>query len=110
MVVVKKSRFKSWERKLKSSAGSSVHISSELEKLTPHSTCGNCASLIQEQKGAPKRSLVALLIQKLVSYLLEPSLISAFSVAPRARAYFLPAKRTPVTIALPLEWSTSAAS
>jgi len=28
MVVVKKSRFKSWERKLKSSAGSSVHISS----------------------------------------------------------------------------------
>jgi hypothetical protein len=31
-VVVKKSGFKSWERKLKSSAGSSVHISSELEK------------------------------------------------------------------------------
>ena len=31
-VVVKKSGFKSWERKLKSSAGSSVHISVELEK------------------------------------------------------------------------------
>jgi hypothetical protein len=31
-VVVKKSGFKNWERKLKSSAGSSVHISSELEK------------------------------------------------------------------------------
>jgi len=31
-VVVKKSGFKSWERKLKSSAGSTVHISSELEK------------------------------------------------------------------------------
>jgi hypothetical protein len=31
-VVVKKSGFKSWERKLKSSAGSSVHISAELEK------------------------------------------------------------------------------
>jgi PEGA domain len=31
-VVVKKSGFKSWERRLKSSAGSSVHISSELEK------------------------------------------------------------------------------
>jgi len=31
-VVVKKSGFKDWERKLKSSAGSSVHISSELEK------------------------------------------------------------------------------
>lgn len=31
-VVVKKPGFKSWERKLKSSAGSSVHISSELEK------------------------------------------------------------------------------
>jgi hypothetical protein len=31
-VVVKKSGFKSWERKLKSSPGSSVHISAELEK------------------------------------------------------------------------------
>jgi len=31
-VVVKKSGFKSWERKLKSSAGSSVHLSAELEK------------------------------------------------------------------------------
>jgi CRISPR/Cas system-associated exonuclease Cas4 (RecB family) len=31
-VVVKKSGFKNWERKLKSSAGSSVHISSDLEK------------------------------------------------------------------------------
>ena len=31
-VVVKKSGFKNWERKLKSSAGSSVHISAELEK------------------------------------------------------------------------------
>jgi hypothetical protein len=31
-VVVKKSGFKSWERKLKSSGGSSVHISSDLEK------------------------------------------------------------------------------
>lgn len=31
-VVVKKSGFKDWERKLKSTAGSSVHISSELEK------------------------------------------------------------------------------
>jgi len=32
VVVVKKSGFKSWERKLKASAGSSVHISAELEK------------------------------------------------------------------------------
>jgi hypothetical protein len=31
-VVVKKSGFKSWERKLKSSAGSSVHVGAELEK------------------------------------------------------------------------------
>src|SRR5580658_1814195 len=31
-VTVKKSGFKNWERKLKSSAGSSVHISAELEK------------------------------------------------------------------------------
>ncbi len=31
-VVVKKSGFKNWERKMKSSAGSSVHISAELEK------------------------------------------------------------------------------
>ena len=31
-VVVKKSGFKNWERKLKSSGGSSVHISSDLEK------------------------------------------------------------------------------
>ncbi|MGD1213507.1 MAG: PEGA domain-containing protein [Terriglobales bacterium] len=31
-VVVKKSGFKNWERKLKSSAGSNVHISAELEK------------------------------------------------------------------------------
>jgi hypothetical protein len=31
-IVVKKSGFKSWERKLKSSAGSSVHIGAELEK------------------------------------------------------------------------------
>ena len=31
-VVVKKSGFKSWERKLKSSTGTSVHISAELEK------------------------------------------------------------------------------
>jgi hypothetical protein len=31
-VVVKKSGFKNWERKLKSSAGSSVHIGAELEK------------------------------------------------------------------------------
>jgi hypothetical protein len=31
-VVVKKSGFKTWERKLKSSAGSSVHISAEMEK------------------------------------------------------------------------------
>ena len=31
-VVVKKSGFKNWKRKLKSNAGSSVHISSELEK------------------------------------------------------------------------------
>jgi len=35
-VVVKKPGFQSWERKLKSSAGSSVHISAELEKaVTP---------------------------------------------------------------------------
>jgi hypothetical protein len=65
MVAVKKSGFKSWERKLKSSAGSSVHISSELEKADTHSTCGNCASLIQEQKGAPKRSLVCLTHSKI---------------------------------------------
>jgi len=32
-VVVKKSGFKNWERKLKSSAGSSVHIGAELEKV-----------------------------------------------------------------------------
>jgi PEGA domain len=32
-VVVKKSGFKNWERKLKSNAGSSVHISAELEKV-----------------------------------------------------------------------------
>ena len=32
MVVVRKSGFKDWERKLKSSGGSSVHISAELEK------------------------------------------------------------------------------
>jgi hypothetical protein len=31
-VVVKKAGFKNWERKLKSSAGSSVHLSAELEK------------------------------------------------------------------------------
>lgn len=31
-IVVKKSGFKNWERKLKSSAGSSVHIGAELEK------------------------------------------------------------------------------
>jgi len=31
-IAVKKSGFKNWERKLKSSAGSSVHISAELEK------------------------------------------------------------------------------
>jgi hypothetical protein len=31
-VVVKKSGFKSWERKIKSSAGSSVHVGAELEK------------------------------------------------------------------------------
>lgn len=31
-IVVKKSGFKNWERKLKASAGSSVHISAELEK------------------------------------------------------------------------------
>jgi hypothetical protein len=31
-IVVKKSGFKNWERKLKSSAGSSVHLSAELEK------------------------------------------------------------------------------
>jgi hypothetical protein len=31
-IVVKKSGFKSWERKLKSSAGSSVHLGAELEK------------------------------------------------------------------------------
>jgi PEGA domain len=31
-VVVKKSGFKDWERKLKSSAGSSVHLGAELEK------------------------------------------------------------------------------
>jgi hypothetical protein len=31
-VVIKKSGFKDWERKLKSSAGSSVHLSAELEK------------------------------------------------------------------------------
>jgi hypothetical protein len=31
-VVVKKSGFKDWKRKLKSSAGSSVHIAAELEK------------------------------------------------------------------------------
>jgi PEGA domain len=34
-VVVKKVGFKSWERKLKSSGGSSVHISAELEKTDP---------------------------------------------------------------------------
>ena len=32
-VVVKKAGFKNWERKLKSSAGSSVHISADLEKV-----------------------------------------------------------------------------
>ena len=32
-VVVKKAGFKNWERKLKSSAGSSVHIGAELEKV-----------------------------------------------------------------------------
>jgi hypothetical protein len=32
-VVVKKSGFKNWERKLKSSAGSSVHLGAELEKV-----------------------------------------------------------------------------
>jgi hypothetical protein len=32
-IAVKKSGFKNWERKLKSSAGSSVHISAELEKM-----------------------------------------------------------------------------
>jgi len=31
-VVVKKSGFKDWQRKLKSSAGSSVHLSAELDK------------------------------------------------------------------------------
>jgi hypothetical protein len=31
-IVVKKSGFKSWERKLKSSAGSSVHVGAELER------------------------------------------------------------------------------
>jgi hypothetical protein len=31
-VVIKKPGFKSWERKLKSIAGSSVHIGAELEK------------------------------------------------------------------------------
>ena len=31
-IAVKKSGFQNWERKLKSSAGSSVHISAELEK------------------------------------------------------------------------------
>ena len=84
-------------------------------KLTPHSTAAMSrreAALVRltnrrEHRSAPE---FALLLQELVSYLFEPSLISAFSVAPRARAYFLPAKRTPVTIALPLEWSTSAAS
>ena len=40
-IVVKKSGFKSWERKLKSSAGSSVHLGAELEKAdnpSPSST------------------------------------------------------------------------
>jgi hypothetical protein len=36
-VVVKKSGFKNWERKLKSSAGSSVHINASWKKLTFHS-------------------------------------------------------------------------
>lgn len=51
-----------------------------------------------EHRDAP---LLTFLFQELVSYLVEP-LISAFSVAPRARAYFLPAKRTWEIEALPL--------
>jgi hypothetical protein len=61
----------------------------------------------RERRSAP---LLAFLFQELGSYLLELPLISAFSVAPMARAYFLPAKRTWETVALPLAWSTTAAS
>ena len=61
------------------------------------------AAVPKNKKGAPECSLLIFLFQKLISYLLDPPLISAFSVAPRARAYFLPANRTPVTVALPLE-------
>jgi hypothetical protein len=32
-VTVKKSGFKDWERKMKISSGSSIHLSAELEKL-----------------------------------------------------------------------------
>ena len=63
----------------------------------------------REHRGAP---LINFLFQELESYLLESALppMSAFSVAPRARAYFLPAKRTSETASLPLEWSTTAES
>jgi hypothetical protein len=33
-VTVKKSGFKDWQRKLKVSAGSSVHLNAELEKIS----------------------------------------------------------------------------
>src|SRR6266852_1490744 len=61
----------------------------------------------REHQSAP---CFVLLFQELVSYLFEPPLISAFSVAPRARANLLPAKRTSVTVALPLACSTTAES
>jgi len=34
-IIVKKAGFKDWERKMKISGGSSVHLNAELEKLTP---------------------------------------------------------------------------
>jgi PEGA domain len=37
-IVVKKSGFKNWERKLKSSSGSSVSLNAEMEKADSHST------------------------------------------------------------------------
>jgi hypothetical protein len=35
-ISVKKTGFKDWERKLKVSSGSSVHLSAELEELSGH--------------------------------------------------------------------------
>ena len=34
-IIVKKAGFKDWERKMKISGGSSVHLNAELERLTP---------------------------------------------------------------------------